>query len=756
MYQHDSISASAGAGATVQSVGPPRDARLEATRRASGAVVPRRASAKMGREVRRLAERGGFEPPVEVLTPYNRLAICPVQPLQHLSARGNFPRGPSGGGPGSARLARKAAAGARRPSATPPAEAAAGSARRPRRGARRPRRGGLAAPRPSAAAAGRAARQRGLRRAGPAASPAGDLTLRAATGGQPFFLAPLYVYFLGLTFALAGGSLVAAKVLQVLLGTAAVGLLYAAARPWLGRTAALVGAALLALAGPIVFHEAILLQAALDPFLIALGLFAVSRALQAGRWRDWALAGAALGLFALNRPNALLWGLGLVVALPLARGLSRGGREAAALALGLALGIAPATAAQPRRVGRAGARLLPRRAELYVGNRAEADGTYRRVPGITPDIQGQFADARRVAEEAAGRPLSAREVDAHFRGLAWEWVRAHPLDAARLFLRKLAYVFAAPEISLNYSYAYYALDEPRSCGGWWSGLAPRAAGAPRPRRPAVVGSAGAASSRSAGDGGSRSGRSWCPSTRCPWPSFFVSARYRLPLLVPLAAGAGFALARIVEAARARATAGSPRTPSPWSRSLPSLSGRTASTTAGRRSARSCSSGSWTTARARGGAAPAARGRGGAPGARPPPPAARGGPGRERRGRGGGAAPRALLALTLARREVWGSLLERANSDAIPHLRARSTRDSVPKPPPSRSCRRSPRPGRPGGGGTAGAALRAAEDRRHDLPRRRQHGAAAAPARPRPAVPRRGDGAGPADGGAARGARSWPW
>ena len=34
----------------------------------------------------RLAERGGFEPPVQVLAPYNRLAICPVQPLQHLSA----------------------------------------------------------------------------------------------------------------------------------------------------------------------------------------------------------------------------------------------------------------------------------------------------------------------------------------------------------------------------------------------------------------------------------------------------------------------------------------------------------------------------------------------------------------------------------------------------------------------------------------------------------------------------------------------
>jgi tetratricopeptide (TPR) repeat protein len=35
-------------------------------------------------------------------------------------------------------------------------------------------------------------------------------------------------------------------------------------------------------------------------------------------------------------------------------------------------------------------------------------------------------------------------------------------------------------------------------------------------------------------------------------AFFVSARYRLPLLVPLAAGTGFALMRLVAAARARA------------------------------------------------------------------------------------------------------------------------------------------------------------------------------------------------------------
>ena len=228
----------------------------------------------------------------------------------------------------------------------------------------------------------------------------GDLLLRAATGGEPFFLAPLYLYFLAVPLALFGGSLLAAKALQIVLGTAAVGLLYAASRPWLGRPAAIVAAALLALTGPVVFHETILLQAALDPFLMALGLFAVSRALRAGGWRGWAIAGAAIGLFALNRPNALAWGLALAVTLPLARGLARGGREAAALALGLALGVAPATlrnvvvSGEPVLVSSHGG------LNLYIGNRAEADGTYRHVPGITPDVVGP--GPRRAARGGGG------------------------------------------------------------------------------------------------------------------------------------------------------------------------------------------------------------------------------------------------------------------------------------------------------------------------------------------------------------------
>ncbi len=250
-----------------------------------------------------MAERGGFEPPVEALIPYNRLAICPVQPLQHLSARGIFSEDRLEEGP-----IRKTSTNAAGPRSGAPSGV--------------PHRGTLAVvglalvvravvalqllDHPLLQPVGRL--DSGVYVDLARSVAAGDVALRSATGVEPFFLAPLYVYFLALSFALSSGSLVAAKVLQVLVGGGAVGLLYAAARPWLGRPAALAAAALLALAGPVAFHEAVLLQAALDPFLIALALLAVSRALRAGRWREWVLAGAAIGLFALNRPNALAWG----------------------------------------------------------------------------------------------------------------------------------------------------------------------------------------------------------------------------------------------------------------------------------------------------------------------------------------------------------------------------------------------------------------------------------------------------------------
>ena len=121
-----------------------------------------------------------------------------------------------------------------------------------------------------------------------------------------FFVSPLYVYFLAAVFT-SGGSLLAAQLVQIALGAAAVGLLFASARHWFGERAALVAAGLAILTGSFTFNEILILQSALDPFLVSWALYTLTRAMAGGGAGAFAAAGASLGLLALNRPNALVF-----------------------------------------------------------------------------------------------------------------------------------------------------------------------------------------------------------------------------------------------------------------------------------------------------------------------------------------------------------------------------------------------------------------------------------------------------------------
>jgi tetratricopeptide (TPR) repeat protein len=403
----------------------------------------------------------------------------------------------------------------------------------------------------------------------------GDLLLEGE-GPVPFFVSPLYIYFLAAIHALSAGSLLAVKVVQIALGTVAAGLVYGMTRRLFNGRAALLAGILYALTGVVTFHEVLILQAALDPFLTALCLYLLAVALtprrfsskvkgEAGRgkrpaepatvggWGPWLAAGAAFGLLSLNRPNALLCvaaiailllalaaahlvarrrdgqprlpfeenplrilqvvgafvvGTGVLVALPLARNLIVSGEPVLISSHG---GL-----------------------NFYIGNNPTADGTYHHVEGITPSIEGQARDAKKVAEAAEGRPLTTTEVSRHFASLAFAWMREHPADALRLFLKKLAFTLNAEEITLDYSYAYYSQEQTSVLTFLFVG-----AGILVPL--GIVG-LGVWAKEAPG----RAFLVWAsfvPVYALSVALFFASSRYRLPLLPPLAAGAGILLDR---------------------------------------------------------------------------------------------------------------------------------------------------------------------------------------------------------------------
>ena len=366
----------------------------------------------------------------------------------------------------------------------------------------------------------------------------GDLLL----GPDAYALAPFYAYFLGTVFALTGSSIAAARVVQVLLGAMAVALVMLTASTWFGKRAGVAAGALAALTGVFAFNEILVLQSALDPFLTALALFGAARAVRRPSMLAFAAAGLSLGALALNRPNAVICVMAMAVIWLLVRRSRAAVGQSAALILGAALLIAPVTIRN--RVVSGEWILITSHGGLnfYIGNGEGADGTWREVHGISPSIEGQAKDVKLVASKALRRPVSAGEASDYFYSLAWTWIDTHPFVWLRVMALKAALVCNATEVALNYSYAYFSRNESSLLsllivGPWLIiplGVFGLVAGAGRPRDAYVTWAA------------------FAPIYALSVIAFFVSSRYRLPLLVPMLVGSGAAIDRLLDWARERA------------------------------------------------------------------------------------------------------------------------------------------------------------------------------------------------------------
>ena len=375
---------------------------------------------------------------------------------------------------------------------------------------------------------------------------AGDLAL----GPGLYYVSPLYIYFLAAGLA-TSGSFTAVRAVQVLLGTVSIGMLFVSTRAWFGERAAWVGSGLAALTGLFTFYECLILQASIDAFLTSAALLTLTLALNPTRLktgthdtlrrsdRTWLLAsGVIFGVATLNRPNILI----AAVAVTIALAATRRARLAAVLTAGLVLGMAPA-AIRNIVVSREWSPVSSHGGlNFYIGNSEQATGFYHPIPGISPTIGGQETDARRVAERAVGHRLTDSEVSGYFYGLAWAWIRQHPVEAVALFSKKLGYVFSAQHIALPHSYPFYAYDARTllrflAVGPWLLvplGLTGLVFASPTARRADYLVWA-----------------AFVPGYAVAVASFFVAERYRLPLLVPLCAGAGAAVDAALSAIRGR-------------------------------------------------------------------------------------------------------------------------------------------------------------------------------------------------------------
>ncbi len=279
-------------------------------------------------------------------------------------------------------------------------------------------------------------------------------------GRAPFVQSPLYAYVLGVLMKVIGTGVGRILTAQAFFGCGTVLMTYLIGRRLLGHAHGLVAAALIALYGPFIFEEGMVMKTFLSPFvtLVLLLLLDAARQADAGSRRAaWLFgwAGLTYGLLTLDRENSILLGPVLaVLALWLGGGLKRDGlRAAGAFTLGTVLMIAPATL-HNWVVSHEFVLLTTGGGEVFfLGNNADANGLYVPPPFVRPDPKYEHADFIARAEEIAGTKMTPMQSSWFWFRQGMSFITSEPGAWVRLLGRKLIHFWNYFELPDNLDYA---------------------------------------------------------------------------------------------------------------------------------------------------------------------------------------------------------------------------------------------------------------------------------------------------------------
>jgi tetratricopeptide (TPR) repeat protein len=275
---------------------------------------------------------------------------------------------------------------------------------------------------------------------------------RGSFGELPFFRAPLYPALLGSLYYLFGHSLVIARILNALLQSAAVWILFRIGRAYFSPLVAWVAAGLLALNGLAIYFSAEIVTTSLELLTVVCALWATLRTLAKPNMRTSLLCGLAWGIAAIARPNFL-------VVVPLVFYFLWRNRSAfrlrrlAFLAIGIALPIAPVTLTNAIGGGEFVLIATQGGVNFWIGNNPQATGIISSLPGIGTNWTTQ--DAQELATHESGQQLKPGELSDFYYGKARRWIAAHPLAEAQLLLRKTLFFFNRFEVSNNKHLAHF-------------------------------------------------------------------------------------------------------------------------------------------------------------------------------------------------------------------------------------------------------------------------------------------------------------
>jgi tetratricopeptide (TPR) repeat protein len=372
-------------------------------------------------------------------------------------------------------------------------------------------------------------------------------------GGKVFFRAPFYAYFLALIYKLFGHNYIIPRLIQHLIGSLSCVLVYQLGKKLFCRQAAIISGLLAAAYGMFWYYEDELL---LDSFLVFFDLLLILfllRAREKPKFSGWFTAGVVLGFSAITRPNILffvpfVW-LWIFLVLRKIRQIKGIIVYCAAFLIGGILIISP-VALRNLLVGKDLVLIASQGGiNFYIGNNKNSDG----MSAIFYKEDWQYRDFQQTAEKETGKSMKPSEISNYYYQKGIDFFLQYPIPAVKLLIKKLYLFWNRFEISNNqdiYFFRRYSSLIRITPFGFWL-IGPLGLGG------MILSLINVRSNRSKKSGQTPDSNIGWSSTHSKWNIalpiifvfsymitvviFFVTARFRIPVIPFLIVFAGYSL-----------------------------------------------------------------------------------------------------------------------------------------------------------------------------------------------------------------------
>ncbi len=267
---------------------------------------------------------------------------------------------------------------------------------------------------------------------------------------------PLYPIFLTSVWKVFGISRMTIGVLQALLDTGTIFLIFFMGRRMFGDGVGLLAASCYALYGMAIWLSGLLLATTLVVFLLSASLtLCLGGLLDDRRWFFFP-AGFLMAIAALGRPNLVvaLAGVPILYVLAFQRraGLRKGLILLAIFGTGFALPMTAGAARNLQNQGRFSAFSANGGVNFYIGNGPNADGRFQPPEGMSDSPLDIVTTSIDVASRKAGRQLSPVEASSFWFSEGVQYLATEPATAVRLLLHKVRLFWSGHEPPLNFDF----------------------------------------------------------------------------------------------------------------------------------------------------------------------------------------------------------------------------------------------------------------------------------------------------------------